>query len=377
MKLIINASTIYAGGALQVTLSFIDELARMNDNNEYYIFINRKAQKYFNTKILPSNFKVYTIDSSPAKLVTRRKTIGFLNKLECEIMPDIVFSVFGPSYWKPSSPHVIGVADGWIYNNKSIAYKKLSLFQLFKRKLLNKYKLYYFRRDSYTYILETDDACSKFKNIINKGKCKVIKVSNTYNSIYDDFVYDDVPDFLNKISIKENDEFFLCYICHNHPNKNLSILKKVAPLLESFNVKFIITLPHDIFEREFTSFKNIINLGPVHPEECPYIYKYCDALFFPSLLETFTASYPEAMVMKKPILTSDLPFAHDICKNAALYFDPLCPVDIKDKILELKRDSQLKESLVNNGLQIISNFPNSKDRAIKYIEICKETIENV
>ncbi len=42
----------------------------------------------------------------------------------------------------------------------------------------------------------------------------------------------------------------------------------------------------------------------------------------PTLLECFSASYLEAMYMKKIIFTSDLPFAHTVCKDAAFYFAP-------------------------------------------------------
>ena len=67
-------------------------------------------------------------------------------------------------------------------------------------------------------------------------------------------------------------------------------------------------------------------------ENCPKLYNQADAMFLPTLLETFSASYPEAMKMERPILTSDLDFAKDICGDAALYFNPLDSYDIANKI---------------------------------------------
>ena len=55
-------------------------------------------------------------------------------------------------------------------------------------------------------------------------------------------------------------------------------------------------------------------------------------MFLPTFLECFSASYAEAMLMKKPIITSNLGFAQNVCKDAAVYFDPCNPEDIIDKI---------------------------------------------
>ena len=54
----------------------------------------------------------------------------------------------------------------------------------------------------------------------------------------------------------------------------------------------------------------IINVGPIKSAECPSLYSECDIMFFSTLLECFSASYAEAMIMKKPIITTDMGFAH-------------------------------------------------------------------
>lgn len=62
------------------------------------------------------------------------------------------------------------------------------------------------------------------------------------------------------------------------------------------------------------------------------------ALFLPTLVETLGLPYLEAMVLQKPILTSDLDFAHYVCGQEALYFDPHNARSIVDKIEELMAD---------------------------------------
>ena len=75
----------------------------------------------------------------------------------------------------------------------------------------------------------------------------------------------------------------------------------------------------------------------------------CQALFLPTLLESFSVTYLEAMHFGVPVLTSDLDFARFVCGDAAIYFDPWDPGSIKDAILRLRTDSDLGRELVARG----------------------------
>ncbi|MGF1670524.1 MAG: glycosyltransferase, partial [Balneolaceae bacterium] len=100
-----------------------------------------------------------------------------------------------------------------------------------------------------------------------------------------------------------------------------------------------------------------------------------DALFMPTLLECFSASYAEAMAMEKPILTSDLGFARTVCEDAALYFNPVDAKDISEKIRDLVKNRPLQQQLAVNGKKRLSDFSDAEDRAIKYLEICKQLVD--
>jgi glycosyltransferase involved in cell wall biosynthesis len=67
------------------------------------------------------------------------------------------------------------------------------------------------------------------------------------------------------------------------------------------------------------------------------------------LLESFSGTYLEAMHFERPILTSDLDFAHDICGDAAEFFDPWQPASIKDAIVRLREDEASRKDLVAQG----------------------------
>ena len=120
------------------------------------------------------------------------------------------------------------------------------------------------------------------------------------------------------------------------------------------------------------------NVGYIKGEDLPQLYAECDMLFLPTLIECFSSNYPEAMIMQKCILTSDLDFAHAICKNSALYFNPCDIVDIADKIEQIINDKELENLLRINGLEVFySNMLTAQERTRAYLNICLELSNSV
>ena len=370
MVILLNTSNLYVGGGVQVALSFINVIKNIDPDNTYHIFLSTTIAKQITQEEFPDNVYFYIIEKSPSIIKGRSKTVKRLDILEDRIGPDVVFSVFGPTYWKPKARHIVGFALGWITNPTSEAYKALNFKQKIKRRLDTIYKSYYFKRDTDIYIVETEDAKEKLFKVFNISKEKTFVVGNTHSSFFDGRDY---PEF--KLLDRKKKEFRLVTIAHNYPHKNIKIIKKVLPYLKDreINYKFFITIDDESYNSLFKDYKEqVINLGPVESKYCPSLYKQCDALFLPTLLESFTASYPESMKMKKPICTSDLSFAHSICQGAALYFDPLDSKDIADKIMQLAESQFLQKELISKGTERLKAFETAESRASRYLEVCKK-----
>ena len=116
---------------------------------------------------------------------------------------------------------------------------------------------------------------------------------------------------------------------------------------------------------------HIINVGPLKHEDLAGYFTHSDALLFPTLLESFSGTYLEAMHFGLPILTSRLDFAEDVCGDAALYFDPWDPGDMLDKIQTLRNNAKLKEDLVSKGRERMKRFFKSWD------QITAETVQEL
>jgi glycosyltransferase involved in cell wall biosynthesis len=146
-----------------------------------------------------------------------------------------------------------------------------------------------------------------------------------------------------------------------YPHKNLEILVDLFQQYreELEDVSIIVTIEESqhagakkLLERiKSNKLENkIVNIGPVDQALLPALFAKVDALMLPTLLESFTGTYIEAMQFQKPILTSDRDFAHAVCDDAALYFDPLSVDDIKAKLLTFVEDEALRTTLRERGL---------------------------
>ena len=142
-------------------------------------------------------------------------------------------------------------------------------------------------------------------------------------------------------------------------------------------IRFHLTINEKDYKRVFDGQEQSVkNHGHVLTKDCPDLYNDCDAMFLPSHLECFSAFYPEAMKMKRPILTSDLSFATIVCGDVALYFDNLNAKDISEKIKSLFHSKTLYDALKARGVERLLSFSDSRQQALKYLETCKEITSN-
>jgi glycosyltransferase involved in cell wall biosynthesis len=158
------------------------------------------------------------------------------------------------------------------------------------------------------------------------------------------------------------------YLSHYYTHKNIEIFLELGKKIKAkkLNFKLIITLESDQHPgaRKFINdLKNsgltdvIINVGAVKMEHVPSLYQQCDALLMPTLLESFSGTYVEAMFHKKPIFTSNYDFASDVCKNAAVYFNPHDADDILNTLIKVFESESTKEGIVIEGTKVLNHMP--------------------
>lgn len=361
MKLIINTVNLKIGGAFQRSLSFLNELKEFG-TDDYYVFYNDDTAKQLDIKLFPSNFKFYLFDHSPASLKHRRKIVSRFDRLESEIKPDVVFSFVNPCYWKAKNLHLVGYAIPHIVYDDYVYVKKTSL----KSKLEMIYKKLWTKYEADYHVVQTEDVRQRLSRKLNISIEKIFLVSNGIGKQYKDIE----PIVKVPSNVKK-----LLMISTFRPSKNFDIIREVVPLLknEKFKYEFHITIKQEDYDKNFKGYEeSVINHGHVKAIDCPSLYNEADAMFLPAHLECFSASYPEAMKMEKPILTSNLSFAHTVCEDAAIYFDNTNASDVASKIKMLFENEKLYKNKVELGKQQLKIFQNSREQAENYIKICKQ-----
>ena len=78
--------------------------------------------------------------------------------------------------------------------------------------------------------------------------------------------------------------------------------------------------------------------------------------------------------MEKPILTSDLGFARTVCKDAAIYYDPLNAYEIADRIVNLMQDRTQYDRLIELGTQRLTSFNSARQRAEAFLSHCESLV---
>lgn len=374
MRIIINTTNLtYGGGIFQGALSFLEEIKKIPQHT-YHVFITSDLLNNLDKNLFPENIQFYEFKHSPRSIFFGIQGILRLRELENEIAHDCVFSLSGPTYWSPKALHLMGFArPHYVYPEyfKKVKYTVYERFMFFIKKIFHKYL---FKTNANYFVTQTYDVSKRLSNFISISEKKIFTVSNAYHPIYNEPVRN-----LTILPPKINGEFRLITISGYYKHKNIEIINKIIPYLQlsDIKIKFILTLPEDIFRNKFGLNRDyIINVGPTPIIHCPYLYAKSDALFLPTILECFSASYPEAMKMGKPILTSNLSFAHDICGEAAEYFDPFNAEDIANKIIGLIKNTERQKELIQKGEKRLKYFDTSETRAKKYLDICSMMFNN-
>lgn len=180
--------------------------------------------------------------------------------------------------------------------------------------------------------------------------------------------------------------FKLLCLSQYYSHKNLEVLIDVAELIRerSIDIKIVLTIEAAQgfgARRLIKAIKDrnlggvIINVGPVAMPQVPSLYEQTDGLLLPTLLESFSGTYVEAMFHGKPIFTSNYEFAIDICQDVAFYFDPLNAHDILRVINQAIESPEVIALMIAAGRSRLEAMPDWSQVFDAYMAIIDSTLE--
>jgi len=362
MIFLINASGLKTGGGLQVAQSLCNQLYRF----KYHHFIV-VLSSYFNTSSLSfeDNVKVvnYTIGKSFLNVIFGRDV--FLDNLVKEENVDAVLTVFGPSRWKPKVPHLCGFARAQLILTNSPYNKNIGILERLKFFVWT----WMFKKSSKVFYTENKYISEMLPHLLNN--IKVYTVTNFYNQIFDE------PIKWRRTHKLPHFQGITCLSVSTHySHKNFEIIPQIINLMNKshpdFKIRFVLTFNENEMHIPKDMRDLFVFLGKVDVSECPYLYEQADIMFMPTLLECFTATYPEAMRMGIPIVTTDLDFARYLCGDAACYYSAVDSAAATEAIYKVATDKDFARQLVMNGKKQLNNYDDYNTRADKLIAILEE-----
>jgi glycosyltransferase involved in cell wall biosynthesis len=275
----------------------------------------------------------------------------------------------------------MGIADGWMTHSDLVAFSTLSGFPLNWLRVYGKilYKKYW-TKFADGWVVEAKCARDGLAKFLNHGKNNINIVPNTAHKVYWGSNHD--------VSFPEkNNEIRILTFAGPYPHKNLDIIPDVArELINTYKInriKFIVTLPENcsiwLSMQHFAKLKKVSdyieNRGVVPIVKGPELYNESHLQFMPTILETYSAVYPESLLMGIPIITTDMEFARDICGDAALYFKPKNYKDAALKIYQLISSKDTWDKIVSNGMQKKTSLITPDAKTAQYIDIIKKMVK--
>lgn len=365
MIFLINCSNLKVTGGLQVANSICTQLGKYRQHRFVVVM-----SSYFKEFDIPNgdNCKVvhYDIKNNVSTLLFGRDK--FLDGLVEEHNVDAVLTVFGPSRWRPRCKHLCGFARAQLLLKNPLQ-KEVPL----KERLLYRIWEWGFKKSSDTFYTENQYISDMLPRLF--GDAKVYTVTNYYNQVFDR------PDMWSRsIKLPEFKGTTLLSISSTGSHKNLNIMIPIAEYLEqnypAFQFRFVLTCDDERMPVPVSLRQHFVFVGTVDVSECPNLYEQADIMFMPTLLECFTATYPEAMRMDVPIVTTDLEFARGLCGDAACYYSAIDPQAAAEAILKVATNKEYATQIVTHGKERLRKFDNYEQRADKLISILESIVQS-
>lgn len=375
-RVLVDASNLRVGGGVQVAASLVDELMSLREDD------NARAEHpvldLIEFSLSPEVFRNLTSDVSSRKIVVERshwyKPGIWLGRSRDW---DVQLTVFGPRYGRRRAPLTItGIADGTSIYAWPDGVDRGSYLVRLKRALRSRVSRALFKNESLL-VSESASLLTEFQQRMGYPEDRGFVVSNSVSRAVSD------PDRREQLGRNLRDgvspeTVLLAYVARFYPHKNHKVLPRVRDLLldDGLDVRFVVTMTDEEWESAPDQLRrSCINAGVVSVSRIGDLNLQCDGAIFPSLLESYSATPVESLVMGLPLFASDRPYVRDTCQDAAVYFDPLDPIDIAARIRETLADSEKLEELAAGRARVSASLGTPGDRALAFLEIVEKAWE--
>lgn len=338
MRIGIDARLWNQTGVGRYIRNLVENLQEIDKKNDYVLF----ARKQDNVRVKNSNFRIIYTEIKWHSIAEQLKLSRVLYKEKLDLVHFPYYSV--PVFY--NKPFVVTLHDLIPLH-----------FQTGKASTLP-FPFYKFKFFAYSFVVS--QAAKKAKKIISPSNATKKDIVNYLKvpSSKVEVIYEGVDENLkNKESSgKEN---IILYVGNAYPHKNLETL--LLAIKNIPDMKLTLVGKEDYFYKRLKTKVNKMGLenqvffyGFAKEKELSMLYKKAKALVIPSFIEGFGLPALEAMANNCLVIASDIPVLHEVCEDAAVYFDPNNPNDLNEKLKDL--DSNKFQGKIGKGLVRVGQF---------------------
>lgn len=376
MRFLIDCSRLSVGGGVQAGLSVVQNALKDPSLEVCLVCSSQIADQLTQEQMDAAQFHVVGVDLAREKL----RQSAQISSIEKAFSPDVVFNVFGPAYWHSNAVNVQGFALGkMLYPDSRQSYPSRwtrwweELSDAFKKRLL--------RRNADYLVVETEAVKERLARLLPVVEDRIYVVGNSYSPAFEQRCLELDP------CLSGAGELFNVFVPASfYHHKNLEIVPAVASALKRMgrtDVCFTFTL--DVATQGWSSIQALgashgvaemlHTVGSVPNQFMPDHYLAAHAVLCPTLVESSTAVFPEAFMVRRPLLVSDRDFATQLCGSAALYFDPHSPEQIASLIVQLMNDPILSARLIQAGDSALrKNYPSPANKWAMQLKMLRDVV---
>lgn len=196
-------------------------------------------------------------------------------------------------------------------------------------------------------------------DIVHTLKVRPEKIHVIHHGIEPDFTIKDKKSY----SIEK---YFLCVgLIKSHKNVGVLVdaFLKMKGENEDGRLKLYLVGQADLKQKKVREWlaringeKNIIIKNNISDDELKQLYRGALAVVVPSLYEGFGFPLIEAMAAETPVIAARSSAIPEVAGEAALYFDPQSPSELKARMNDILDKEELRENLIVAGKKRIHDF---------------------
>ncbi len=361
----------YPTGVGKYIHSLLQNIAGLDGENAYALYYPlRRNSRAWITRNLGSSYATH-MGWVPEFLSAERFNKLWLKwYLPSRIKKDEIDVFHGPSFYLPECSSVKRVVT--IHDLSQILFPELydgiSSDAIIKR---TKYAI-----EHADFIIA--DSESTREDIIERYAVSPASVETIYLGLHDGYTNPVDSGCAEQVRHKHDlPESFIFHVGSYHPRKNTEAILKALKILkeEGRKVHLVLsgkkTVYFDHLQKVVCDLhlkKLVIFLDYLPDEEIRALYSAATMMVYPSLYEGFCFPVVEAMAMGLPCVVADSACLPEIAGDAAIITDPKRPEDIADGIVTVMENREVREKLVEKGIERVKMF-SWKETARKTLDL--------